>query len=241
MVRNLEEFNGRYRGQIAFIVGAGTSLRSQDPYKLKDYVVFTVNSSILWCNWSDFWVSDDQSVRFWDFFYQDLKYSKTTVLLYEDKLKNQAELFGNRSVLFRHRTKYHFTKKYSHTDKKNHIGQSRTSLGSAIMVCYIMGFSRVCLLGVDGCRYAGKRYFWQFDGFDKPTRSDTRNVDNYSKVKKGSLETDTDLVNIGPYWKKLAYNIPNNFEVYNASPRTEIDVFPKIQLDQFLSQYPGSK
>ena len=59
MVRNLEEFNGKHKGETCFIIGAGTSIHFQNLEPLKDHVTIAVNSGYVAANWASYFVSDD--------------------------------------------------------------------------------------------------------------------------------------------------------------------------------------
>lgn len=232
-MRNLEEFNGRHKGELIFIIGAGPSLFGQNLDKVKNYPTISVNSGYVAAPWSSYFVSDDWSVKHWSYFFRELKESDTTtVFLYEDKLKETSSWFGSRSVLFKHRKGLHIPDKYEHLNRLNHLGQTRTSLGTAIMIAHIMGCARIVLLGVDGCRYKGKRYFWQFwDESKQPFRNDDIPIERYQYQKFGEKETDNDLLDIESTWQSLGKAINRKCVVYNVSPMSIIKVFPKIALE----------
>lgn len=246
MIRNLEEFNGRYKDRetVCFIVGAGTSLHSQNLEPLKDHVTIAVNSGYVAVPWADFFVSDDWSVLHWSYYFEDLRNSdKTIALLYENKLSSSVGWFGDRSVVFRHRKGIHIPDAYDHFDKENHIGEVRTSVGTGIMIAHIMGCSKIVLLGIDGCRQFGQRYFWQLpphtsphrtEPYKKPYRNDKTSWDCYPKVRVKGQMTDTDLIDINRSWSAFGKAVNKTCRVYNASENSTLDVFPKVNLEQFL-------
>jgi len=149
-------------------------------------------------------------------------------------LLDKAHFFGNRAVLFRHRTGYHFTKTYSHTKKKNHVGQARSSVSTAIQIAYVMGCSKAVLLGMDCRRYRGFRYFWQLPGWKRPYRNDGVAIDTYKKKKDGPVESDRDLIQIKQAWQVIADNLPDDFALYNGSKLTILDHFPKVELQDYF-------
>lgn len=248
-MRTLEEFNGIYDGQskTAFILGAGTSLHFHDLDLLKDRLVFAVNSAYVAVPGATYFLSDDQSVRFWSFFFKDLRKSKTTIaLLYEDKLSVSAPWFGDRAVLFRHCKGINIPDKYIHDDPKYHIGETRNSLGSAIMVARIMGCAEIILLGVDGCRKFGKRYFWQLDQlfsnqkkYEAPFRNDGVPIDCYKRCKIDGQETDYDLVDINRSWASFGEAVNKKCKVYNASESSILTIFPKKKLETIIEELDG--
>lgn len=248
MVCNLEEFNGKYTDQetICFIVGAGTSIHFQNLEPLKKHITIAVNSGYVAVPWADYFISDDWSVANWSFFFKDLRNSnKTIALLYENKLSNTIGWFGDRSVVFRHRKGIHIADKYSHFNPKNHIGETRSSLGSGIMVAHIMGCSKIVLLGVDGYRQDGHRYFWELpvhtspyrtEPYQKPYRNDKPFWDHYRKIRVKGKITDTDLMDINNSWSTFGKAVNKKCLVYNGSGNSTLNIFPKVDLEQFLDQ-----
>ncbi len=246
MTRNLEEFNGIYDGQqkTAFVIGAGTSLHFQDLEPLKNHITIAVNSGYVAAPWANYFVSDDWSIKRWSFLFKDLRESKTTIaLLYEDKLSSCASWFGDRAVLFRHRKGINIPDKYIHNKPSFHIGETRSSLGSGIMIAHIMGCSKIVLMGVDGHRQNGCRYFWQLphmsslyrtEPYKKPYRSDKSNWDCFHKVKIQGQITDSDLIEINRSWMAFGRAVNKKCKVYNASENSTLTVFPKVNLERFL-------
>lgn len=244
MIRNLEEFNGKYKNRVCFVVGAGTSLHFQNLEPLKDHITIAVNSGYVGVPWANFFISDDWSISRWSYFFKDLTESTTTVaLLFEDKLGSSVGRFGDRSVIFRHRGGIHIADRYDHSNKKNHIGETRTSVGTAIMIAHIMGCSKIVLLGIDGNRQFGKRYFWELshttslyrtEPYNKPYRSDKSCWDHFRKVRAKGQTTDADLIDINKSWSAFGKAVNKRCKVYNASENSVIDVFPKVNLEQFL-------
>lgn len=240
-MRNLEEFNKKHDGDVAFILGSGPSVKMLDLTPLKDYVTIAVNSGYLAMPDADYFISDDWSVGRWSYFFDDLQASKhTIVLLYEDMLKNQAWQFGKRAVLFRHRQGYHLTDRYEHDNPEFRICQARTSAGSAVHVAHIMGCSKIVLIGIDCCRKDTNRYFWT-EEYKAPYRSDSIPPDRYRQVTHENRQTDIDLIEITQYWRSKAVYFNQKCKIFNASPITILDEFPKVNLQMFLRENQEGK
>lgn len=236
--RNLEECNGLHVGRTAFVIASGTSLHGLDLSPLSKHISITVNSGYLAFPNSDYFVSDDAAITKWTYF-RDLVRSKTTALLYEDKFHHVVKFFGDRLVFFRHRTGYNITDKYSHTNRPDRIAQSRSSVGTAIHIAHIMRCSPIALLGVDGYRLNGMRYFWQLDPirYNHPSKLNLHKIlDVFSKVSENGIETDTDLLDIKQYWQEHGAKFLERNKVFNLSQKSTIDVFPKTTLSEFLEQ-----
>ncbi len=234
-MRTLDEFNGRYDGETCFLIGAGASIHSQNMELLKNKTTIAVNSGYVALPDSTFFLSDDWSVAHWSYFFRDLRKSDSTIaLLYDKMLKSQSKWFGDRSVFFRHRTGYHITDKYDHNNEDLHICQANSSVGSAIHVAHIMGFQKIVLLGIDCKRIDNYRYFWQYPSFKpKPYRNDGVPPDRYKKTSYGGHQSDTDLVSLFHYWQKVADEMKDKCDIYNASPHSILKVFPKVRLEEF--------
>ncbi len=239
-MRTLEEFNGIYEKQnkTCFIIAAGTSIASQNLEPLRDHLTIAVNSGYVAVSWANFFVTDDWSVSRWSYYFKDLRENtKTIPLLYEDKLLKLSSMLGDssRCVFFRHRKGLYFPRRYDHEDTDYHLGQTRTSTGSAMMIARIMGCDKIVLLGVDNCRQLGFRYFWQMPDFPhKPHRNDGVRVDRYKKVRGRRDKTDDDLMDIEKDWAPFCKAISRKCKVYNASDISILDVFPKVKLEDCL-------
>ena len=236
MRRNLEEFNNKHKDTPCVIIASGPSVIEADLSKLKPYVTIAVNSGYVAYPDATYFVSDDFSVVRWSYFVDDLRKSKTTIaLLYEDKLAGAAAWFGNRAVLFRHRTGYNITDYYDHDNYQSKICQSRTSLGTAIGISHIMMCNPIIIVGLDCYRLNGVRWFWQLPEWEnKPHRVDRRNEDTYSNK---SDNTDDDLDDILKYWQDHGEEINQKCKVYNASEKSRVTVFPYMSLNDFLEKY----
>lgn len=242
-MRNLEEFNNKHLGQKCVILASGPSLLENDLSDLSGLVTIAVNSGYVAME-SDYFVSDDHDVQNWSYFVHDLRNSiKTIALLYEDKLVKTASFFGDRAVLFRHRTGYHITDTYSHSNRENHIVQCRSSLGSAIHIAHIMGCKEILVLGLDCCRRANYRWFWQLPTWaNKPFRLDKKKPDKYKRHRSIKGSTDSDLVDILKYWEKYGSLINERCKVYNGTEKSMVNVFSYMGLGDFkyVREYPSS-
>ena len=242
-MRTLDEFNGKYKEKtMACILGSGPSLFHQNLELLKNYVVFTVNSSILAYPEADFFVSDDEDCFRFSYYTEDLRNSNATVLLYEDKLGHTAHLFGDRAVLFRHKADEKMNDEYSHNIWEKKIFRCRSSFSSAIHIAHIMQCSPIILLGLDACRDGSIRWFWQHPDFpNKPRRTDGRPIDRYKRTRRRNTSTDTDLLDILQYWQMHGREINKKCTVYNASGKTVVDVFPRMPLEEILEKFGDRK
>lgn len=239
-IRNLEEFNQKHKGKSAIILASGPSLidEIENFSYFPKFVTIAVNSGYAAYE-TDYFVSDDWETKIWHHFAISLKRSnKTIALLYEDKLGDQAHLFGERSVIYRHRLGYYMTSKYEHDNYDNYIMQCRSSLGSAIHIAFIMGIKSIMILGLDCCRKQKYRWFWQLPEWkNKAKRLDGKKEDKYRWRKQNHIDTDSDLIDILNYWNKHGAEINKKCTVYNGSKISQVKVFPYKSLKDFINGY----
>lgn len=226
-MRNLEEFNNKFKNQTAFIIAAGPSVNDQNLTLLKNKLVFSVNSGYIACPNSAFFITDDSGVIDWSYFYQDLYNQTWTIpLLYEGKVQN---IFGDRTVFFKHRKGKHLTNEYSHSNYDYHLMEATTSVGTAIHSAYIMGCSPIVLLGVDCSLRNGYKYFWQENKkYPKPTCKRNIRVRNEDKLSNPVIEPT--LADIKEYWKETSIYW-KDIEIYTTS---EFNIFPQKSIKYFL-------
>ena len=241
----LKELENKHIGKIGFVVGAGPSLHDVDFSLLKDHVTIAVNSAILKSDQFDYFVSDDQAVRNWQYF-DDLKYMPCICLLFHDKLKcHSGHISNRRKAFFDHKCWYspseqkHYPEGLILTkDAKKPIIGARTSSGTALHLAYIMGCDPIVLLGSDCCFKRGRRYFWQFKG-EKKARKINGGIPSFPMTKarvKGEC-VDKNSLDFLDYWEALAEQTKKqNINIINSSDGI-LDVFPRISLNKVLDRY----
>lgn len=217
---------------FCFILGSGPSLALQK-IDFNNHFTIAVNGGYLRYE-ADIFCSDDEDVFYWSYLYDNLKKShKTKVLLFEDKyIKHNLfnlcnKWFNERMYWFKHSTTFDFTTEYNHIN--NGVCRSRSSVGSAINIAYLLGFRKVILMGIDGIYYQGKRHFYEFPGWEKPKRSKPFFQKRFPR-KQEENQTDQDLIDINSYWNDFYEKSKKFIEIYNGSEISTIKVFPKINL-----------
>ena len=226
----MTDLQNRHQNKMAFILGAGPSLHFQDISPLKDYVTFTVNSGILVvpnrlpdC---DYFVTDDQGVKNWNYYKETACNSHSIKLLFKAKLENVKSHFrSDEVVLFNHKSWYEPSNNTWREgggtltrDAEAPIVGARTSFATAIHFAYIMGCDPIVLLGCDCCYHGNKRYFWQFPGEQKGYQYYGRDV--FSSPNRGRINgspVDNNCVDFLEYWAKFAEVNKNNANIRYAS------------------------
>jgi hypothetical protein len=241
-VKTTNDLKDIHKDKLCFIFGAGPSLHFIDTEPLRDYVSITVNSGVLKAKWCDYFLSDDVGVCTWSYYTDVLPKLGCIKLLYKDKLSNKCQHLSN-VMLFSHTWWYSpSTKSYNPPGicltKQEPIIGAINSVGSAVHFAYIMGCNPVVLMGCD-CSYKdGHRYFWQYEGEEKPHRVASMRVISDSYYEKDY--TEKSLV----YWNVLAESnkriLESEMRVFDSSDGI-LDCFPKMSIHNIMEEYGARK
>lgn len=251
---DLIKLKNKHKGKMAFVVGAGPSLRLVNPNLLKDYVIFTANSGILKFPDCDYFVTDDEGVCSWNYWLTTAKNSKCTKLLYEKKLKGKDSHFRqDETLFFDHRQwatpdskgnlVYHKENLKLTEDPEFPIIGSRTSQATALHWAYIMGCDPIVLLGLDCCYEGRNRYYWQFPGENKAIQYKGFVESSPDRGLLKNKPVDKHCVAYDLYWRHFVEINPDsvNGRIIYVSPTGILDVFPKMTLDDVLKIYGERK
>jgi len=232
----LKDFVDKYKNQPCVIYGAGPSINFIDTKPLEQFISIGVNSGILANKNIDFFLSDDQGIHHWDYFYN----LNCINLLYENKLKKYSNhLNAEKTVFFKHKSFFSPPNNYNFdgiklTKEEILIG-SRTSMGTSLNVAYIFGCNPVILIGND-CKKSkeGYRYFWQYWDKDKqPKRLDYEF--NQSNQNKGfDTKAYIEYLNYFSIYNKEI--IEKEFNIIDCSD-SDHNIFPKMSLKEILDKY----
>lgn len=246
MATELKDLENKHEGEMGFVIGAGPSLHFQDVSDLINYVTITANSGILKIPDCDYFVSDDQGIRSWNYYSDTAKKSRCLKILYKNKLSDSLKHFRKGEVvLFNHKTWYDPRKKKYYEDglvmtkdAEAPIIGARTSLATAVHWAFIMGCDPIVLLGCDCCYKGNKRYFWQFSGERKGFQ--TNGMPIYSTPNRGSRvgkPVDDHCVDFLSYWSQFAEINRDRANIIYASEGGILNCFPKMKLDEVLREY----
>jgi len=229
---------------LGFCIGAGPSLHFQDLDPIKKYLTIATNSGIVKEDWFDMFLTDDWSVRDWQY-YHDVADLPCYKLLYKEKMKDYASHFKPEEVIFfDHKCWYDPVKKecpeggLDLTYDEPLIG-SRTSLATSVHVLYILGIKNIVLLGADCCYSKDrKRYFWEYEGEKRAKRVEGKPISWFpDKGKKDGHPIDWHSFEFLKYWRDLAEAIKDkDINIINCSGGL-LDCFPKMTLEEALEEY----
>jgi len=215
-----------------FIIASGPSIHTQDIAALdsNNVVTIAINAGIVKAPFSDYFLSDDNDVQHWSYFWKILPKNESTLLLYKDKPWLDIDnIDKKRIVWFSHKTYYdNIQDKYYEDglvltkDASLPIIGARNSAGSAIHFAYIMGCSPIVLLGCDCCFVEGKKYFWQFKGessvYKRKGKVPALTFPLSHVVKYNGHMVDRCFLEFIRYWEDLSKQCERqNIKVINAS------------------------
>ena len=231
----VSDFKNKYKGEIAFLLGGGPSLHDVDIDLITDHVCIAVNSGIQKYPFCKYFISDDEDIKNWSYYNDFIKTSSCVKFLYDKKFKNICRDLEN-VVLFKHKSFFSPENNVYNLDglkltKEEPIIGSRTSMGSAAHLSFLMGCDPIVLLGND-CRLSknGKRYYWQFPGEEKQYRTDKR---DFNKTQNRGFDRKAFI----EYWECFAeVNKDSDVTIIDASD-SSLNCFPKMSIKEVLNKY----
>tara|TARA_Y100000310_G_C20697629_1_gene826826 strand:+ start:5019 stop:5801 length:783 start_codon:yes stop_codon:yes gene_type:complete len=253
----LKDLEDKYKGCLAFVVGAGPSLHfEKDIDRLRDYVVIAVNAGFLKVKeFADVFVGDDKGLASWSYYQEDLKKSDCLKLLYEDKLGHEAYHLNN-VVFFKHKWWYspqdralNFSGLQMTKNAWKPLIGARTTMGTGCHAAYLLGAggddNPICLLGADCCfsRDGQFRYYWQFPGEQTPYRTTGELVWSASQGRhqKTGASINKHCLDFLEYWHLLSIQTKKQgINIINASGGI-LESFPRLELPEVLEKYGDRK
>lgn len=248
----IKDLENKYKdNEFCFVIGSGPSLHFISKELLEiisKHPVICVNAAIM--KFADkkndlYFLSDDEDICRWSFFYDDLLKSNATCLFYDKKLKGLTGLIPEeRTIFFQHKTWYnHITKEKPKDglvmtkDANLPVIGARNSLASAVHFAYIFGVKNIILLGVDCCYDGNKKYFWEYDDEKKAKRITNKPAVFFPKRKMNDTIVDTSMIDFMKYWSELAYQAEKQkISIVNCSGGI-LEVFPRVDLKEFLTTH----
>ena len=229
-MQNYKILFGKHEGEIAFIVGAGTSLYGLDLAPIFEHVVISVNSGFLLMPWDKgqpdkrYWLSNDALVRRWSY-WADVKQCKATKLV-RNSWKEYYDEIPDFLIFWPRKTSEDII--YPEGDGLCYC----SSVPTSIDLCIQMGIRQVYLLGVDHYTLGAKRYYWQFWPKKKQPKMfiDGMSIAEYMPNIRQQRWTYG--------FDKKAYKALQGFaeykgvKIYNCNPASMVDAFEKISFDK---------
>jgi len=220
----------KHIGENAFVLGAGTSLYGLDLRYIHDYVVLSVNSSILLMPWDvgsndkRYWISNDSLVRRWSY-WERVKQAHAVKLV-----RNSWEKYYDEIPDFLYFWRRHTPENLIDPDDDGLCYCS--SVPTSIDLAIYMGCKNIFILGVDQYSKSGKRYFWQLD--DK--------IENPFMIFKNKISEKGWLPNLRQQqwtygYDKQAYEALEKYskikdvKIYNCNMMSRVNAFEKIKFD----------
>lgn len=220
--KNIKSIKGIHNGEKCFIIATGPSLTTEDINKLKNEITFGMNSLCKVFNdigWETTYYGI-QDYLVYDKLKGEIKNIKNSTIFIGDIIKDYKNLNSKTYVYPLHMLNHlvtfeDLTIKFS-DDCYMKVYDGYTITYSLIQIAIYMGFKEIYLIGCD-CNYeSGKpHHFIEYDHVD-PT---------FDTAKKRML--------VG-YQEAKKYADRNNIKIYNATRGGQLEVFPRVDLDEVL-------
>lgn len=227
------EMLNKHEGQIAFVLGCGTSLceiNTGPKSPIHDHVVLTTNSGILAVPWINgeqenrYWISNDSSVMKWDY-WENIRSSKCN------------KIIRNSWSKFYHKLDSSFYEFWPRPTEEGTINKEDkglaycSSIPSCIDFAIQSGCKKIFLLGVDQYRAGIKSHFWQkWPPNKQPKRIFSSRPNSWHEQEKVFLN-----YNNRAYSALAKFAEEMNCKIYNCNPKSRVVAFDKISFEQSLN------
>lgn len=238
----IKEYTDRHKGKIAFVLGAGASLKDIPLDLIKEHVVVAVNRAILKVPFAQYCLSCDTGFVLWSP-WEFLKGLDCKLLLNAspgagsfhqyDKATGVNAFDGideDRVVSFVMENKLVIDK------ESGTLIRGTSSVHSGVHFAHLLGCSPIVLLGCD-CEYTdGRKYFT--DCPDQPNCNFTR--PEYAKLRRDFSgcrygNSDGELMGHFTSWGRIRVLNPS-INIINSSGGC-LEAFPRMSVKEVLGQY----
>ena len=227
--RGLEELKGTAEGKRCFLIGNGPSLTYEDLRKLKDEKTFGCNSLCLAFEEAGFsttyyffldWRVYRNHRKIIDSYGEGMVFFRSTLSCF---LSKAGRAFWRKARPFNSLSHYNYqherTRKFSEKPYKT-VYDGYTVIYAMMQIAVYMGFTEICLLGVD-CDYTHGKNNNHFAG--SGTEHVTSSEVNYATLKMGEA-----------FEVAREYAEKRGIRIINCSRGGKLEVFERKSLDEIL-------
>jgi hypothetical protein len=236
----IEEYIGKHKGKMAFVLGAGPSLHRVRTVDLLRRRTIATNSAILKAFQADYYFSCDFGMTVWNSWFW-LKRMPCKLILYNVDVGWRHLESLTREDTFQGIDESRITYFDMHDDGFKMTGRPPFARGSssvhvAVEFAYMMGCSPIVLLGCD-CKYDGDKYHY----YDYPGEAkDDYRKDEYRDFKPRDLiqqEGDSNKYLDGhvKVWQKMRDANPDVNIIDCSGGR--LTMFPQMGIGEVLEKY----
>jgi hypothetical protein len=243
---NPQDFKDIHKDKLGFILACGVSLHDVNVELLKPYITMNITEAVFKNPEADYFFSCDDDSLAMKFVYRALECEKTKAFLVSGGL---PEYTGRAFQMPRKwgvdRTEWHRPYK---DDTELIIGV--TSVQPAIHLMYIMGCNPIVLLGIDGYYTNGVYGFWMLPEYDNIVTPELK--ENYAqygstlaeayinKHTKTHFSGNTDgTLSAADGCFKIMNETLKDVTIINANPKSAVNYFTKMPLEEVLEKYVG--
>lgn len=225
--KQLKKFSNLYKGKKAVIVCNGPSLKRIDFSLLQGVYTFGLNKINLLPEEFNFQPSSIVAVNPFVIEQNKIFYSSTSIPLFLDAVNSKRLIPKRENINLIHSCDF----PYFSRDSSFSMFQGYTVTYVALQLAYYMGFSSVAIIGID--------HNYQIEGYPNTIiKSDGNDRGHFepSYFSKDQLWQLPDL-KASEYYYNLA-NLcfqEDGRKILNASIKTDLNIFPKVTLEEFIS------
>jgi len=199
-----------YEGQTVFVIGGGPSINHLPLKLIRDRPVLGCNDAFRLGDWVDWLVFADR--RWWMWNCDEVakwKNRENVISLVPQLLDERAEKWNWLWILRRDEARFGLSV------EQDTVCWNRGCGGAAINVAYLLGASRVVLLGFDMQMWKGK-HNWH----------DYHRVEERPQIYQNSMM---------PFLKPMSDAMKvTGLQICNATPKSALDIFPVKPLEELL-------
>lgn len=246
-MQNLKKYKDIHKNEKCFILGAGPSLTRVEKKDLKNVITFAVNGAIAKFDDATYFVTEDQGVSEWSYFYDQLSSSKCIKFFNKDKFvqskldrvawecftqMENKELYDQ--YVWEKDKKLYVEDVGLHRNTSEPLTASRTSIATAIHLAHIMGCSPIVLIGCDCQNVNKKNHFWEFENQVKVERikKEAWWEEYYRKEKQKDMNVHA--IQICCFWNVLSNKL-DGANVIDCS-NGKLKMLPQGDLKNYLNE-----
>lgn len=178
----------------------------------------------------------------WQFYVENYEFLKNLNLIVcakHGQLVKRPEVVYDNTIMLPFTGKYHGKDSWSKGFYSSHLVSLFT-----LTICIALGFKEIYLLGCDSCEINGKTHFYQdLVDLKKPSKASPKNLQFRGVGKQGGKYNSTpynDVPKLNDYWYH-PYLQEKDVKIYNVSPESSIDIFEKIDYQEFYKKVENNK
>lgn len=236
---SLDVLRNRHKGQAAYIVASGASLRGIDVQKIiSKGVSFVVNEASMILDSFDYYLFTDYAVPQMSYFKPGVEKCDALIFGTSQMTNLFNKIKKEKKYIFNRRLDDHANYKFSIIDTKLCVGNDCVHV--ATHLAYLCGCNPIILLGVDMCWIGENMHCadWsQIKHKGKPFEDQYNKKDHFVQEKDG-IKTHLGFRHSMNIWATIARHNKDNksLKIINASPISLMPYFKRTTYEKLLTK-----